>query len=258
MRDARNRLGFNPAQMAATLKVPTDSYTLWELGDEKPPVGACWRAEELAEIAPASQAKRRRGRPPGKGYSPTRALCDGTRTANEIANQLGVTPAAVYNLARKEGLPLKRVGQGGSRGQRGRPPMSAEDIATRNAVVRTMWEDGATLGETGKLLGVTRERIRQIEKKLGLPSRQAEVRLRHEETMAMREERREAKAKARADNIEAIEAMLKAGLSLNKARLALGLTLSQTSGLSRGRNWGKLSLHGRWRDDAPSKRGGRA
>ena len=244
---AREELNITAEEMAMRLGEDPAQYANWENDSPTPPVSVVWRAEAQAT---GVMPRRRLRETKTPMYQKIIAAADPALTVREIARRVGCSPAYALETLRDHGLLDQTAGYALRRGAR--KQMTEERLA-RYEFVRQNREQGGTLAQAAAVLGITRERVRQMEVKLGLPSRHLEKRSLDGMTQTERARlaasaRALAKAEERAANIEAIEAMLKAGISARKAGAALGLSDSQLLMLSKGRDWGKLSRFGRWRD----------
>lgn len=87
------------------------------------------------------------------------ALASQGKTRREIATELGTNVTYVSRLCKRHGI--KAVRQERQADKRGQSTLE------RNEAIRAMYESGHTLQEVGNRYGMTRERVRQIIRKLG-------------------------------------------------------------------------------------------
>jgi DNA-binding CsgD family transcriptional regulator len=82
-------------------------------------------------------------------------------TAEEVGRMLGIAHSTVRRVLKRHGIPGRR------RGRKIGPP------SQRNLEIAAIYQSGKTLQQTGAQFGVTRERVRQIIGRVGVPSRPA-------------------------------------------------------------------------------------
>lgn len=161
-------------------------------------------------------------------------LADGTRTAKQIAEMIGTSAVYVSIVAKDCGLAL-------AKGKHGPKPGSQN--AERLRYIISAIERRETLQSIGDKLGITRERVRQIAAKAGVTS------FAHADAVAKRaaeENRKKGKAERKKAVAREMTEMVKAGMSIRQAGIALGLTASKTETVSRRARLGKVTRHGRW------------
>lgn len=78
----------------------------------------------------------------------------------KIAATMGIAVATGYLILRRAGIPLRH---------RSPPRGLAPSQSDRNTEIALKWKSGLTLEEVAADYGITRERVRQIVRKLGLP-----------------------------------------------------------------------------------------
>jgi len=124
--------------------------------------------------------------------------------------------------------------------------IALEAKIARNADMADMFLDGASLQAIGEKYSMTRERARQIIQALGLPARQDIKRKMRRDAAYAREREHTLNAKVMAEKGFEMQKLVISGISIARAGRMLGLTIGQTTSVSKKLGLGKLTQYGRW------------
>lgn len=127
--------------------------------------------EAIACSAPSSKGGRPRGVSSRQAEkdAPLIASYQSGKTAGEVAEAHGCERQTVYNALRRAGIPSRARGHTIGKIK---PAIAADERIER---IRTMRADGRTLEEIGAAEKITRERVRQLCQKAGIPTPRPEL-----------------------------------------------------------------------------------
>ena len=157
-------------------------------------------------------------------------------TRVEVAREFGLSEPRISQITK--GLPRPRNAHN---------VRLAGEVQARNQQIADCLEKGTSMKATAKEFGLSRERVRQIAARIGLPPRISVRRANRHEKDLEEVQRLERKHKDRELLIAAFTERVRKGESIRAAGTALGLKRGKTSLLAKELNLGALTRFGRWR-----------